>query len=291
MVEDGWLTTQFETTRPRLRAVAYRMLGSHAEADDAVQETWLKLSRTDVASVDNLGGWLTTVIARVCLDRLRSRRTRAEEALGTHTADEVPGSADEHDPLEQAVMAESVGAALMMVLDLLAPAERVAFVLHDVFAVPFDEISQIVGRSPDAARQLASRARRRLQGTGPTAGLDLVGQRQVVDAFLRAARGGDFDGLMKLLDPDVEFRPDAAALRMGALQPARGASAVATALSGGAKAARLALVDGMAALVWAPAGHTRGVIQFTVSDDRVVAIDVTGDPDRIDTFDIVLLDR
>ena len=188
-------------------------------------------------------------------------------------------------------MAESVGAALLIVLDSLAPAERVAFVLHDVFAVPFDEIAAVVDRSPDAARQLASRARRRVQGTVPTGDLDLVRQRDVVDAFLRAARGGDFEALLRLLDPDVVLRPDAAAVRMGSLRETSGADAVAAALSGGARAAQLAIVDGVAALVWAPGGQTRGVIEFTLVDDRIVAINVTGDSERIRSLDIVTLDR
>jgi RNA polymerase sigma-70 factor (ECF subfamily) len=184
-----------------------------------------------------------------------------------------------------------VGNALLVVLDLLTPAERVAFVLHDVFAVPFDEISEILGRSPDAARQLASRARRRLQGTRPTAGLDLVRQRDVVDAFLRAARGGDFDALMELLDPDVALVPDTAAVSMGSLRETHGAAAVASALSGGARGAQLAIVDGLAGFVWAPGGQTRGVVEFTISDGRIVAIRVTGDAERIDALDIVTLDH
>jgi RNA polymerase sigma-70 factor (ECF subfamily) len=288
MAEDSWLSEQFEADRPRLQAVAYRMLGSRVEAEDAVQETWLRLARTDATQVENLGGWLTTVVARVCLDRLRSRRTRREDAVGT-LPDEIAGS-DSDDPATQALVADSVGAALLVVLELLAPAERVAFVLHDVFAVPFDEIAVIVDRSPEAARQLASRARRRLQGTAPTADLDLVRQRQVVDAFLRAARDGDFDGLVNLLDPDVVLRPDAAAVAMGSLRETRGADAVASALSGGARGAHLAIVDGVAGFVWAPGGRTRGVVQFTVADGRIVAIDVTGDAERVQQFDIVMLD-
>lgn len=289
MPEDRWLTEQFEASGPRLQTVAYRMLGSRAEAEDAVQETWLRLARTDPARVENLGGWLTTVIARVCLDRLRSRRARPEVAVGA-IPDELAGAADGDDPARQALVAESVGAALLVVLDLLAPAERVAFVLHDVFAVPFDEIAPIVDRSPDAARQLASRARRRLQGTAPMADLDLVRQRRVVDAFLRAARDGELDTLVSLLDPDVVLRPDAAAVRMGALRETRGADAVASALSGGARGARLAIVDGLTGFVWAPAGRTRGVVQFTIADGRIVAIDVTGDAERLQQFDIVVLD-
>jgi RNA polymerase sigma factor (sigma-70 family) len=289
MPDHDRLTEQFEASRPRLRAVAYRMLGSHAEAEDAVQETWLRLGRTDATRIDNLGGWLTTVIGRVCLDRLRSRGSRREDALDDHLPRDlrVP---EEEEPANQALLADSVGAALLVVLDLLPPAERVAFVLHDVFAVPFEEISTILERSPDAVRQLASRGRRKLQGTAPTADLDLVRQRHVVDAFLRAARGGDFDALVSLLDPDVVMRPDAAAVGMGSLRETRGATAVATVLSGGARGARLAIVEGLAGLVWAPAGTTRGVIEFTLKDDKIIAIDVTGDADRLRELDIVTLD-
>jgi RNA polymerase sigma-70 factor (ECF subfamily) len=291
MDDADWLAAQFESSRSRLRAVAYRMLGSRTEADDAVQETWLRLGGTDASRIDNLGGWLTTVVARVCLDRLRTRRSRREDLTGAQPVDDLAGAVDDYDPAHQALMAESVGAALLVVLDSLAPAERVAFVLHDVFAVPFDEIATVVDRSPDAARQLASRARRRVQGTAPTGDLDLVRQRDVVDAFLRAARGGDFEALLRLLDPDVVLRPDAAAVRMGSLREISGAEAVATALSGGARAAQLAIVDGVAALVWAPGGQTRGVIEFTIADDRIVAINVTGDAERIGSLDIVTLDR
>jgi RNA polymerase sigma-70 factor (ECF subfamily) len=290
MVEDDWLTAEFEASRPRLRAVAYRMLGSQTEAEDAVQETWLRLCRTDPARIENLGGFLTTVVGRVCLDRLRSRRVRPEEPLDAHAPLEVNRGGNDDDPASEALLAESVGSALLVVLDLLTPAERVAFVLHDVFAVPFDEIGEILGRSPDAARQLASRARRRLRGTPATTGLDLVRQRDVVDAFLRAARGGDFDALMELLDPDVALVPDAAAVNMGSLRETRGAADVASALSGGAQGARLAIVDGFAGFVWAPGGQTRGVVEFTITDGRIVAIRVTGDAERIDALDIVVLD-
>ena len=289
MAQDEWLTAQFEASRPRLRAVAYRMLGSRAEADDTVQKTWLKLSGADPSRVDNLGGWLTTVVGRVCLDRLRSRRARREDAVGARLEESAP--AEDQDPLGETLLAESVGAAMLVVLDSLGPAERVAFVLHDVFAVPFDEIGEIVGRTPQAARQLASRARRRVQGSAPgAASVDLVRQRDVVDAFLGAAHGGDFDALVRLLDPDVVLHPDAAALRMGSLRPTRGAAAVATMLSGGAQAAERAIVDGMAGLVWAPRGQVRGVIEFTMRDGRIVAIDVTGDARRLRRLDIVTLD-
>lgn len=290
MGEDDRLAVAFEASRPRLRSLAYRMLGSHAEADDAVQETWLRLGRTDPGGVDNLGGWLTTVVSRICLDRLRARRTRSEEPLGTG-ADERTSERRQDDPAEQALMADSVGAALVVVLDALGPAERVAFVLHDVFAVPFVEIGEVLERSPEAVRQLASRARRRVQGSAPTADLDLVRHRAVVEAFLQAARGGDFESLVQLLHPDVVMQPDGAAMRMGSLKALRGAGAVASALSGGAQAAQVAIVDGVAGLVWAPGGPVRGVIEFTVVDGRIVAIDVTGDPERIRRSDIVLVGR
>jgi RNA polymerase sigma-70 factor (ECF subfamily) len=290
MRDTEWLTGQFEASRPRLRAVAYRMLGSYVEADDAVQEAWLRLSRTDPNVVENVGGLLTTVIGRVCLDRLRSRRARPEDPMDPTVRGEVVAGADGDDPADEALLAESVGTALLVVLDHLGPAERVAFVLHDVFAVPFDEIAEILGRTPDATRQLASRARRRLQGSAPTTGVDLVRQRHVVDAFLRAARGGDFDALMSVLDPDVVLLPDAAAVRMGSLRETHGAAAVANALSGGARGARLAIVDGMAGFVWAPAGRVRGVVEFTVRDGTIVAIRVTGDDDRLRQLDIVTLD-
>jgi RNA polymerase sigma-70 factor (ECF subfamily) len=290
VTDDDWLTAEFEASRPRLRAVAYRMLGSHTEADDAVQDAWLRLSRTDPSRIENLGGFLTTLIGRVCLDRLRTRRARPEESIDEPPHDDRAHAATDNDPASEAVLADSVGAALFVVLDLLAPAERVAFVLHDVFAVPFEQVSEILGRSPDAARQLASRARRRLQGTPTTAELDLVRQRDVVNAFLRAARGGEFDALLRVLDPDVTLVPDAAAVRMGALRETRGAESVAAALSGGAQGAQLAIIDGVAGFVWAPGGHTRGVVQFTINNDKIVAINVTGDAERIRELDIVTID-
>lgn len=289
MPESGGVTEEFESRRPRLLALAYRILGSRADAEDAVQETWFRLARTDLARIDNLGGWLTTVVSRVCLDRLRSRRARPEDAVGA-VPDELVGATPDGDPAGEVLVADSVGAALIMVLDQFAPAERVAFVLHDVFALPFDEIAPVVDRSPDATRQLASRARRRLRGDVRTGDLDLVRQREVVDAFLKAARDGDFDALLGLLDPDVVLRPDAAALRMGSLRETRGAEAVASSLSGGATVARLAVIDGLTGFVWAPRGQVRGVVQFTVVAGRIVALDVTGDAQRMEQLDIVLLD-
>jgi RNA polymerase sigma-70 factor (ECF subfamily) len=284
-----WLTEQFEASRPRLRAVAYRMLGRHAEAEDAVQDTWLRVGRADAAGIDNFTGWLTTVTARVCLDRLRARRGHPEQPLDGQA--NLRGDDDSSaDPEHHAVVAESIGSAMLVVLDLLAPAERVAFVLHDVFGLPFDEIAPIVGRSPDAARQLASRARRRIQGTPNAPEIDLVRQREVVDAFLHASRRGDFDALLALLDPHIVLRVDATAARSGALHDARGATEVAAVLPPGGDAPRLALVDGVTGVAWMPGGHLRGAASFTVVGDRIVRIDVIGDPDRLNRLDVVLLD-
>jgi len=285
MRDDTWLAEEFEATRPRLRAVAYRMLGSHADADDAVQEAWLRLAGGDHDRIENAGGLLTTVVGRVCLDRLRARRRRGEEPIEASAATAV-----DDDPADHSVLADSVGSALLVVLDLLGPAERLAFVLHDVFAVPFDEIGEILGRSPEAARQLASRARRRLQGSDPDADADIERQREVVDAFLRAAHAGDFEALVRLLDPDVVLVPDAAATRMGALRETVGAHAVARALSGGAQGAHLAIIDGLAGFVWAPAGRTRGVVEFTVANGKIVALRVTGDRERLQSLDIVAVE-
>ncbi len=290
MEEIEWVAGQFQANRSRLEGMAYRMLGSRAEAEEAVQEAWLKVMRADRDAVENLSGWLTTVTSRVCLDRLRSRGARPEDAVGEHLPD-IEGSAAEDDPAETAILAESVGAALLVVLDSLAPDERVAFVLHDVFAVPFDAIGEVVGRSPQATRQLASRARRRVQGTPDFGSVDLVQHRALVEAFLRAAREGDFEGLVRLLHPDVVLEPDQAALRMGSRPQTRGAQEVASALSGGARGTRLVLANGLAALAWAPGGHIRSVIEFAVVDDRITAISVTADPDRIAQLDVVALNK
>lgn len=281
----------FEAHRARLQSVAYRTLGSQADADDAVQEAWLRLNRADAASIDSLGAWLTTVVSRICLDRLRARTAHAQPT-DPEVLSRADGSAenDTPDPLDEVLIADSVGAALTVVLDRLGPAERVAFVLHDVFGIPLDQVAGVIDKSPDATRQLASRARRRVQGGSPLTSVDLVVQREAVEAFLRAAKGGDFDGLVALLAPDVELRPDAAALRMGSLQPTAGAAEVGALLAGGAQSARVALVDGVAALVWAPTGDVRGVISFTVADGKIAALDVTGDADRIAAMDIVLID-
>src|SRR3989441_1458610 len=246
-----WLAERFEANRTHLRAVAYRMLGSVSEADDAVQEAWLRLSRSGTSGVANLGGWLTTVVARVCLDMLRSRKSRREEPLGAHEPEPTVSREDGVDPEHEAVLADSVGLALLVVLETLAPAERVAFVLHDMFDLPFDEIAPIVGRSPTAARQLTSRARRRLRGAARVPDADLTRQREVVDAFLAASRGGDFDALLAVLDPDVVLRGDRAAVQTGAPEEVRGARAVAGTFSGRARFAQPALVNGAAGLVWA----------------------------------------
>ena len=287
---DQSLGTAFQASRQRLHAIAFRMLGSQVEADDAVQDTWLRLSSTDPERIDNLNGWLTTVVGRVCLDRLRSRRTRQEDLVGDEMRD-LPGPARaQRDPADEAVIAESIGAALLVVLDSIGPAERVAFVLHDIFAVGFDEVAEIVGRSPAAARQLASRARRRVQGTSGPTQLDVVRQREVVDAFLRAARTGEFDALVKVLDPTVVLHADAAADEMGSRPTTEGAVQVASMLAGGAQTARRATVNGLAGLVWAPGGRVRSVIQFTVVEGLITAIDVTADAERINGFDIAVLD-
>jgi RNA polymerase sigma-70 factor (ECF subfamily) len=290
MMDRDRLSDQFETNRPRLRALAYRMLGSYEEAEDAVQETWLRVDPAGSTKVENLRGWLTTITARICLDKLRARRSRPEDLASTRPAGDRPHADDAPGPEQEALMAESVGSAMLVVLDRLAPAERVAFVLHDVFAVPFDEIGEIIGRTPEAARQLASRARRRVQGTTAAGDVDLLRRREIVDAFLAAARGGDFDGLLALLDPDVVLRPDADAVRMGAAAETRGADAVARVLQGGAQAARRALVGGVPGLAWAPGGRTRGAITFEVIDGRIVEIDVIGSRAHLEQLDIVLMD-
>jgi RNA polymerase sigma factor (sigma-70 family) len=286
MDEENFLADKFEANRPHLRAVAFRMLGSTAEVDDAVQETWLRLSRSDTRGVDNLGGWLTTVVARVCLDMLRSRKSRREEPIGPH----VPEPAAGDDYQRDADMADSVGAALLVVLETLNPAERLAFVLHDMFAVPFEEIAPIVGRTPAAARQLASRARRRVQGTPGVPDADLGRQRGIVEAFLAASRSGDFEGLLALLDPDVVFRADDAAQRLGALAEIRGAAPLAETFKGRAQAARPALVDGAMALAVILGGQLRIVLRFSITGERIAAVEAVADAERISRFDVEVLD-
>jgi RNA polymerase sigma-70 factor, ECF subfamily len=284
MDEHDWLADEFEAHRAHLRAVAYRMLGSRSEADDAVQETWLRLSRAGTSGVENLGGWMTTVVARVCLDMLRSRSARREEPID----EQSESIASSEDPEHEALLADSVGLALLVVLETLTPAERVAFVLHDMFAVSFDEIAAIVGRSPAATRQLASRARRRVQGAAvPDA--DLTHKREVVDAFLAASRGGDFEALLALLDPDVVLQADSAAVEMGASEEVRGAAAVAGVFSGRALAAQPALVDGTVGVVWAPGGRPRVVWNIALANDRIVGIDMIAAADRLSELDLVVL--
>jgi RNA polymerase sigma factor (sigma-70 family) len=289
VADHDWLAERFETHRTHLRAVAYRMLGSVSEADDAVQDSWLRLSGSDPSDIENLGGWLTTVVARVCLDMLRARTSRREEPLGSHLLDPDASHADGVDPEQEALLADAVGIALLVVLDTLAPAERLAFVLHDMFAVPFDEIAPIVGRSSNAAKQLASRARRRVQQATTLPATDLTRQRDVVGAFLAASREGNFDGLIAMLDPDVVLRADDAAVRMGASAEVRGAGGVAGTFSGRARAAQRALVDGAAGAVWAPGGKPRVVFGFTIEGGKIVAIDMLADATRLSELDLTIL--
>ena len=275
MTDSEWLAGRFEEQRPRLRSVAYRMLGSLAEADDALQESWLRVSRAGADDVDNLGGWLTTIVARVCLNMLRARNRRREEFLEEHLPDPIISSYDEAQPEEQVLLADSVGLALLIVLDTLTPAERLAFVLHDMFELPFDEIAPMVDRSPEATRQLASRARRRVKGADVSSpDPDLARQREVVDAFFAAARGGDFDGLVAVLDPDVVLREDFTLKRP--VRVFRGAAAVAGRARAGAlpgAEVRPALVNGAAGAVITLRGRPFGVIGFTVRQGRIVEID------------------
>ena len=285
MEDHDVLAERFEAHRSRLRAVAYQTLGSASEADDAVQEAWLRLSRSDPDVIENLGGWLTTVVARVCLNMLQARR---EEPVGMHLPESVVSGADGIDPEQEALLADSIGPALLVILHTLAPAERLAFVLHDMFAVPFDDIAPIVGRSPAAARQLASRARRRVQGVAPVLDPDLTRQRAVVDAFLTAARNGDFDALLEALDPDVVVRSNGAEISV------RGAAAVAARALAGLASAQVslpALINGAAGVLIAADGRPISLIAFTITGAKIVAIDLTDDPGRIAEVDLVILDR
>jgi RNA polymerase sigma-70 factor (ECF subfamily) len=286
MTQENFLTRSFEASRPHLRAVAYRMLGSASEVDDAVQETWLRLSRSDTSDVENLRGWLTTVIARVCLDMLRSRKARREEPMGSH----VPEPAANDTTYEsEADMADSVGAALLVVLDMLSPAERLAFVLHDIFAVPFEEIAPIVGRTPAAARQLASRGRRRVHGRPSASDADFERRRRIVEAFLAASRHGDFEGLLAVLDPEVVFRADDAAMRLGSLAEIRGAAAVAETFKGRAQAAKPALVDGALAVAVILGGRLRIVLRLTFKDDRIALVEAVADATELAAADLEVL--
>jgi len=292
MDEHEWLAERFEANRTRLRAVAYRMLGSLTEADDAVQEAWIRLSRTDTSQVDNLRAWLTTVVGRVCLNMLRSRKTRREASLETHLPDPILSPEEGIDPEQEALLGDSVGLALLVVLDSLTPAQRVAFVLHDVFAVPFDEIAPIVGRTPTAARQLASRARRRVRGA-PVPDVDLDGQWAVVDAFLAAARAGDFERLLAVLDPDVVLRSDGGVARPGLVLQVRGALAVAEqamTFRRFAETSTRILVNGIpGGVAWAPDGSPFAVVALTVKGGRIVVIDVLADPDRLGRLDLTVV--
>jgi len=275
-----WLAERFEAHRGHLRAMAYRMLGSLSEADDALQESWLRLSRASTSDVQNLGGWMTTIVARVCLDMLRARKSRREEPLDEPPPDAVADRAGGIDPEQEALMADSVGLALLVVLETLSPAERLAFVLHDLFAVPFDEIAPILDRSPDAAKMLASRARRRVQQREvPDA--DPGRQRAVVDAFLAASRNGDFEALVAMLDPDVVMRSDRTGVLMGASALVRGATGVAEQFFGRARTTRPAIVNGAPGTVWAPGGRPRVAFGFTVRGGKIVAIDLLADPDHL----------
>jgi RNA polymerase sigma factor (sigma-70 family) len=294
MDDHDWLADRFEANRTHLQAVAYRMLGSRNEADDAVQDAWIRFSRSESGSVENLRGWLTTMVARSCLDILRSRTSRREEPLGPQWQDPIVSHQDGIDPENEALLADSVGPALLVVLDTLAPAERLAFVLHDMFAVPFDEIAHIVGRSPAAARQLASRARRRVQGPTTVPDVDLTRQREAVDAFLAASRDGDFDALVALLDPDVVLRADRIAVPGGASREIRGAPTVAKqALAfsrGRARAAQPALMNGAVGIVVAPRGRLFAVLGFTITRGKIVEIDVIADLEHLHQLDLAVLD-
>ncbi|WP_328843972.1 sigma-70 family RNA polymerase sigma factor [Streptomyces sp. NBC_00258] len=293
MNELDWLTEGFEEHRPRLHAMAYRMLGSASEADDALQDAWLRVGRADTDSVENIGGWLTTVVARVCLNMLRSREHRREESLEAREPVPARGQDDGRDPEEEALLADSVGVALLVVLDTLSPAERLSFVLHDMFAVPFDEIGPMLERSPAAVRQLASRARRRVKGASPLPEADLARRRRVVDAFLAATRGGNFDALVALLHPDVVLHADRSVVPTpdpvvvsGAHPVAKGAMAA----TGRARFTGPALVNGSAGLAMAPQGRLRLVLAFTITDDMITRIDVVADPDRLDELELAVLD-
>ena len=293
MDDREWLTERFEEQRARLRAVAYRMLGSASEADDAVQEAWLRLDRADTGGVDNLTGWLTTVVARVCLNMLRTRMSRREDPLDVWDSDPVSTGEHGSDPEQEALLADSVGLALLVVLDQLTPLERLAFVLHDMFDVPFQEIGPIIDRSPAAARQLASRARRRIKGIDAVPEADVARQRRIVNAFLAASRGGDFEALVALLDPDVVLRADAAAGPTAAPIVLRGAQVVAKgafAASGRARYTQPARVNGSVGLVMAPHGRLFLVLAFTTKGEVITDIDVIADPERLQQLDLAVLD-
>jgi RNA polymerase sigma factor (sigma-70 family) len=289
---NDWLADRFEEHREHLSAVAYRMLGSTGDAEDAVQEAWIRLSRSDSSTVENLGGWLTTVVARIALDMLRSRTARREEAVAEVPAKaQANGTSDTSQPEEAIMIADTLGPAMLVVLDTLSPAERIAFVLHDMFAVPFEDIAPIVGRSPAATRQLASRARHQVQGADPEAAVDHSRAQRTVAAFLAASRSGEFGALLKLLDPDVVLTADADAVRVGASELVRGSQAVAETFAGRARAAQLALINGQPGLVWASGGKARVVFGFTVAADKITAIELLANSTTLDELDLVLLNQ
>lgn len=287
-----WLARQFEAERPRLRAVAYHMLGSLAEAEDAVQEGWLHLSRSDTNAISNLAGWLTTVVARVCLNMLHARKSRREESLDTSAPESVLAMTDDRrasDPEYEMLLADSVGLALLVVLDTLTPAERLAFVLHDIFAVPFDEIAPLVNRSPAAARQLASRSRRRVRGSASVRDANLAASREVVEAFLTAARTGNFDALLTVLDPDVVLRRDPSTVPAGQPRELHGAAAVAKQFAGRAQATQPLLVNGSVGVVVAPYGRLLGVLDLTIREGKITAITTISDPARLSRMRLAVL--
>ncbi|TDE47918.1 sigma-70 family RNA polymerase sigma factor [Nonomuraea mesophila] len=293
MDEQHWLAERFAEHRSHLRAVAFRMLGSLSEADDALQEAWLRASRADVGQVDNMAGWLTTVVARVCLNMLRSRGQRREEPLDIQAADPMLGPASAGDPEHEVVMADSVGVALLVVLDTLGPAERLAFVLHDLFAVPFEEIAPMLERSPEATRQLASRARRRVKGATPVPHVDLARQREIVEAFLSATRGQDFRALITMLHPEVTLRADRAVMLTAEPVMVAGSEPVAKGAMAAMQRAQFtgpALLDGAVGLVMAPHGHLRVALTFTIADGLITAIDVIAEPDRLGQLHLAVLD-
>ncbi|OWW04688.1 RNA polymerase subunit sigma-70 [Rhizobium sp. R72] len=290
MIEKNWVTGEFEANRAHLSAVAYRMLGSRAEADDAVQEAWLRLGRSDAETIDNVGGWLTTVVARICLDMLRSRKTRREEPFDLPVHERVAGPSGAVDPEREVAFADSVGLALLVVLERLAPAERVAFVLHDMFDLPFDDIAPIIRRSSAATRQLASRARRRVQGRTDVPEADAARKKQIVNAFLAASRLGDIKALLSILDPQVVFTPDAAAMQYNpSVRELRGADAVADTFKGRAQAAQPAMIDKEFGLVVAVEGQLRVVLLLTFDGEKIAAIDALADPEYLGNLKYDLL--
>jgi RNA polymerase sigma factor (sigma-70 family) len=288
---EKWLTEQFEANRTHLNAVAYRMLGSMDEAEDAVQSAWLHLQRSDASVIQNIGGWLTTVVARVCLDMLRARKSRREESLDGESPESVVRQSGSN-PEDEAVLADSVGLALLVVLDMLKPDERLAFVLHDIFAMPFEEIAPIVGRSTTTARQLASRARRRVRGITTVPRTEIVHQKKVVEAFLAAARSGDFNALLAVLDPDVVFRADAAAMPSGAAWEVQGANAVAKQFNrrGSARGTQPVLLNGAVGVVVAPHGKLKLVLYMTIRDGKIAEINAVADPSHLQTLNLAVLD-